>query len=108
MFNFDILIRQASENGLTPKEVMNMSHRQYTNFIVGQIRLLKAQSKRERINNVLCGYYSGLYSGNYKNVDKPSQIINGIINEDSLPQHIDVEEQKRDIKNILFMHKNWK
>ena len=110
MFNFDILIRQASENGLKPAEVMNMSHRQYTNFIVGQIRLAKAQNKQTRINNVISGYYSGYYSGNYKNTEKPSKIINEIINEDNSTSNteFDSEQNKIDLKELMLLHKNWK
>lgn len=110
MFNFDILIRQASENDLRPAEVMNMSHRQYTNFIVGQIRLARAKSKQTRINNVISGYYSGYYSGNYKNTEKPSKIINEIINEDDTSNNtnFDKEQNKIDLMQLMSLHKNWK
>ena len=108
MFNFDIRIRQASENGLKPAEVMSMSHRQYTNFIVGQIRLAKAHSKQTRINNVIGGFYAGYYSGNYKNTDKPSKIINEIINEDVKNDNFDTEQNKIDLKELMLLHKKWK
>lgn len=108
MFNFDILIRQASENGLKPSEVMSMSHRQYTNFIVGQIRLEKAKSKQTRINNVVAGYYSGYYSGNYKNTEKPSKFIDEILREDNTNADFDKEQNKIDLKEVMALHKNWK
>lgn len=108
MFNFDILVRQASENGLKPAEVMSMSHRQYTNFIVGQIRLARAKNKQTRINNVIGGYYSGYYSGNYKNTEDPDKIINKIINEDNTNADFDKEQNKNDLRELMALHKNWK
>lgn len=106
MIDFNILIRQASENGLKPAEVMEMSQSQYANYILGQIRLNKTKSKYDRINTVFTGFYAGAYSGNYQ-IDPPSRIIDKILDGEE-QQEVDIEEQRADIKNIILMHKNWK